>query len=188
MVDSTQSPVCRECTWRTLCTRRGAAGLDGPPTRRRTMIFRALACDYDGTLATHDRIGESTVGALRRARDAGLKLVLVTGRVFFELIRVCEHLDLFDIVVAENGGVLHFPGSGSISSPLGRRRAVGAPGRSPCVSHRLQRAVADAQIAWHGRRLRAGIPTVEPLRRRRIHGGGLPCRRRSRAGEDRPRA
>jgi hypothetical protein len=29
-------------------------------------------------------------GHLRRARQAGLKLVLVTGRVFFELIRVCE--------------------------------------------------------------------------------------------------
>jgi hydroxymethylpyrimidine pyrophosphatase-like HAD family hydrolase len=43
------------------------------------MIFRALACDDDGTLATHDRIAESTIGALRRAREAGLRLVLVTG-------------------------------------------------------------------------------------------------------------
>jgi hydroxymethylpyrimidine pyrophosphatase-like HAD family hydrolase len=38
------------------------------------MIFRALARDYDGTLATPDRIAEGAAGALRRARGAGLKL------------------------------------------------------------------------------------------------------------------
>jgi haloacid dehalogenase-like hydrolase len=108
------------------------------------MIFRALACDYDGTLATHDRIGESTVGALQRARDAGLKLVLVTGRVFFELTRVCEHLDLFDIVVAENGGVLHFPGSGSIHSlAQPRPPALLSELERRAVAFRVGRVVVD---------------------------------------------
>jgi hypothetical protein len=76
------------------------------------MRFQALACDYDGTLASDDRIGEQTLAALERARGAGLRLILVTGRTFFELIRVCERLDLFDTVVAENGGVLYFPTTG----------------------------------------------------------------------------
>jgi hydroxymethylpyrimidine pyrophosphatase-like HAD family hydrolase len=76
------------------------------------MIFKALACDYDGTLASHDRIGGEALAALERARGAGLRLVLATGRTFFELIRVCERLDLFDAVVAENGGVLYFPATG----------------------------------------------------------------------------
>jgi phosphoglycolate phosphatase-like HAD superfamily hydrolase len=76
------------------------------------MRFQALACDYDGTLASDDRIGEQTLAALERARGAGLRLILVTGRTFFELIRVCERLDLFDAVVAENGGVLYFPPTG----------------------------------------------------------------------------
>jgi phosphoglycolate phosphatase-like HAD superfamily hydrolase len=76
------------------------------------MIFKALACDYDGTLATNDQIGETTLAALERARQAGVQLILVTGRTFFELIRVCERLDLFDAVVAENGGVLYFPTTG----------------------------------------------------------------------------
>lgn len=76
------------------------------------MTFKALACDYDGTLASHDRIGEEALAALARARAAGLRLILVTGRTFFELIRVCEPLDLFDTVVAENGGVLYFPTTG----------------------------------------------------------------------------
>ena len=78
------------------------------------MIFRALACDYDGTLASDDQMGPEVVAALGEARDAGLRLILVTGRTFFELTRVCERLDLFDGVVAENGGVVYFPGSATI--------------------------------------------------------------------------
>ncbi|MBI4588940.1 MAG: HAD family phosphatase [Candidatus Rokubacteria bacterium] len=78
------------------------------------MIFKALACDYDGTLASEDRIGAEALAALGQAREAGLRLILVTGRTFFELIRVCERLDLFDAVVAENGGVLYFPRAGAI--------------------------------------------------------------------------
>jgi hypothetical protein len=73
------------------------------------LLFPAIACDYDGTLAVHDGIPPGTVTALGRARAAGIALVLATGRTLFELTRVCEHLDLFDAVVAENGGVLYFP-------------------------------------------------------------------------------
>jgi hydroxymethylpyrimidine pyrophosphatase-like HAD family hydrolase len=76
------------------------------------MRFQALACDYDGTLAFDDRIGEETLAALERARGAGLRLILVTGRTFFELSCVCERVDLLDAVVAENGGVLYFPTDG----------------------------------------------------------------------------
>ena len=77
-------------------------------------IFRALACDYDGTLAAEDRMGEDTLSALGKAREAGLRLFLVTGRTFFELTRVCERLDLFDGVVAENGAVLYSPEDATI--------------------------------------------------------------------------
>lgn len=77
-------------------------------------MFKALACDYDGTLASNNRIGAEALAALGRAREAGLRLVLVTGRTFFELLRVCDRLDLFDAVVAENGGVLYFPEPGLI--------------------------------------------------------------------------
>lgn len=78
------------------------------------MFFKALACDYDGTLAFEDRIGPAVREALERARKAGLQLILVTGRTFFELTRVCDCLELFDAVVAENGAVLYYPGSAMI--------------------------------------------------------------------------
>ena len=78
------------------------------------MLFKALACDYDGTLAFEDRIGPAVREALGQARKAGLYLILVTGRTFFELTRVCDCLELFDAVVAENGAVLYYPGSAMI--------------------------------------------------------------------------
>jgi hydroxymethylpyrimidine pyrophosphatase-like HAD family hydrolase len=78
------------------------------------MIFKALACDFDGTLASQDRIVPEALEALGRARGAGLRLILVTGRTFFELTRVCERLDLFDAVVAENGAVVYYPAAAMI--------------------------------------------------------------------------
>jgi hydroxymethylpyrimidine pyrophosphatase-like HAD family hydrolase len=72
-------------------------------------LFPAIAADYDGTLAVQDRIPPAGIDALTRARSAGIKLILASGRTLFELTRVCERLDLFDAVVAENGGVLYFP-------------------------------------------------------------------------------
>jgi hydroxymethylpyrimidine pyrophosphatase-like HAD family hydrolase len=73
------------------------------------VFFKALACDFDGTLASDDRIVPAARVALEDARRAGLRLILVTGRTFFELARVCDCMDLFDGVVAENGAVLYYP-------------------------------------------------------------------------------
>lgn len=73
------------------------------------MDYLALACDYDDTLAHHGVVEEATLAALTRLRQTGRKLVLVTGRELDELRRVFHHLDLFDRVVAENGGLLYNP-------------------------------------------------------------------------------
>lgn len=78
------------------------------------MLIKALACDFDGTLAFEDRIGPYVRDTLDRARKASLRLILVTGRTFFELTRVCDCLELFDAVVAENGAVVYHPGSAMI--------------------------------------------------------------------------
>jgi phosphoglycolate phosphatase (TIGR01487 family) len=90
--------------------------LRGPlgPAEALAPSFAAIACDYDGTVATHDRIAPDVVAALRAVRGHGVRLILVTGRTFFELTRVCEHLDLFDVVIAENGGVLFVPAEQAI--------------------------------------------------------------------------
>jgi hydroxymethylpyrimidine pyrophosphatase-like HAD family hydrolase len=70
-----------------------------------------LAVDYDGTIAAHGRLEPTTARALTRVRESGRKLVLVTGRLLPDLRHVCPDVDLlFDIIVAENGALVHFPG------------------------------------------------------------------------------
>jgi hydroxymethylpyrimidine pyrophosphatase-like HAD family hydrolase len=73
------------------------------------MNFFALALDYDGTLAHDSKVEKSTVDALEKARESGRRLVLVTGRQLEDLLAVFERQDLFEWMVAENGGVLYCP-------------------------------------------------------------------------------
>ncbi len=73
------------------------------------MRYIALATDYDGTLAHHGSVRPETLAALRRFRSAGRKLILVTGRELDELLGVFPQIEVFDRVVAENGGLLYCP-------------------------------------------------------------------------------
>jgi hydroxymethylpyrimidine pyrophosphatase-like HAD family hydrolase len=72
-------------------------------------MFRAFASGYDGTLASDGRLSTEAERSLVEAGRAGWWRILTTGRTFFELLRRCDRLDLFDAVVAENGGVLYYP-------------------------------------------------------------------------------
>lgn len=74
-----------------------------------TMQYLALACDYDGTLATDGHVNETTIAALQRLRNSSRKLLLVTGRELDDLLRVFPQIYLFDLVVAENGALLYNP-------------------------------------------------------------------------------
>lgn len=73
------------------------------------MRFHALACDYDGTVATHGSLRDETRTALEQVRATGRKIILVTGRRIDDLHSVCPDLSPFDLVVGENGGVLYWP-------------------------------------------------------------------------------
>jgi hydroxymethylpyrimidine pyrophosphatase-like HAD family hydrolase len=73
------------------------------------MQYHALAVDYDGTLATDGRVDEDTLGALRRLRESGRRIVLVTGRIIAQLLQVFPQIGLCDIVVGDNGAVLFDP-------------------------------------------------------------------------------
>src|SRR5215468_9381574 len=73
------------------------------------MRYLALACDYDGTLASGGHVAEETLTALGRLRSSGRKLVLVTGRQLEDLLSVFAHPQLFDRIVAENGALIYQP-------------------------------------------------------------------------------
>ncbi|MDX2203731.1 MAG: HAD-IIB family hydrolase [Hyphomicrobiaceae bacterium] len=75
------------------------------------MRFIAMALDFDGTLALNGCVAAPTVEALRQTRDSGRKLILVTGRDLGELLQVFPGIDVFDMVLAENGALLYEPNS-----------------------------------------------------------------------------
>jgi hydroxymethylpyrimidine pyrophosphatase-like HAD family hydrolase len=97
--------------------------------------YRVLACDYDGTLAWEGRLSPETHAALGRLRATGRSVVMVTGRQVDDLIAVCSDLSPFDVVVAENGGVLYWPTTRRrqlLAAPppaafVDRLRALGTP-------------------------------------------------------------
>ena len=73
------------------------------------MRFAALATDFDGTIACEGVVAPATVDALRRAKGAGLRLLLVTGRELASLFNTFADSAVFDLIVAENGAVLYRP-------------------------------------------------------------------------------
>jgi len=74
--------------------------------------YSALATDYDGTIAQHGDVTKSTHAALLRWKDAGRKLILVTGRELPDIQKVCPFTNSFDCIVGENGALLYWPASG----------------------------------------------------------------------------
>jgi hydroxymethylpyrimidine pyrophosphatase-like HAD family hydrolase len=119
------------------------------------MRYRALATDYDGTIATNGRLPAATRAALLRWRESGRALLLVTGRELNDLKRVCPELDLFDRVVVENGAVLHRPLTGEtvlLCEPvadellLALRRRAGIPFGSGRAILATSRTHADAVL------------------------------------------
>lgn len=73
------------------------------------MHYRAIATDYDGTLAKDGQVDAATMTALRRYQDAGGKLLMVTGRELSDLQRAFPELTMFDGAVVENGAVFYDP-------------------------------------------------------------------------------
>jgi hydroxymethylpyrimidine pyrophosphatase-like HAD family hydrolase len=126
-----------------------------------------IATDYDGTLARDGRVDSAATGALEALRASGRRVVLVTGRVVPDLLRVFPRVELFDSVVAENGAVLFDPASGTerpLADPprpaftralLARDIAPLTCGRVIVATLRVHEAIVRQAIAEHGRDLAA---------------------------------
>jgi len=100
------------------------------------MKLAAIALDYDGTIATNDMMDPSVRAAIGEVRDAGIAVILATGRRLEDLRRVVD-LGCFDVVVAENGAVVDFP-------LRGRHVVLGHPPHAQFVAE-LRRRGVDCQ-------------------------------------------
>lgn len=83
------------------------------------MRLSVIATDYDGTVATDGILHQDAKIAIQAARQRGVMVVIVTGRILSELRDVAGCLDFVDGVVAENGAV--------ISLTSGHTMHLGAP-------------------------------------------------------------
>jgi hydroxymethylpyrimidine pyrophosphatase-like HAD family hydrolase len=101
--------------------------------------YQAIATDYDETLACEGRVRPSTIEALVRFRESGGSLLLVTGRELPALRSVCPRLDLFALVVAENGTVLYSPSTK-------REEALCPPPQETLVQTLRQRGVGSLSV------------------------------------------
>lgn len=101
--------------------------------------IRAIASDFDGTIGGDDGVAATTVAALARFKASSRKLILVTGRPLGELHDVFEHMTLFDVVVAENGGLLYHPGNDTM-------RLLAPPPSESFVARLRERGVDELAV------------------------------------------
>ncbi len=112
--------------------------------------FTVLATDYDGTIATHGAVDGATLDALNRLKRSGRRLVMVTGREIDDLRSVFSQLELFDLIVAENGALLHWPADG-------RERLLASPPEPEFLDALRARNVTPLSIG------RVIVATYEPF-------------------------
>ena len=129
------------------------------------MRFRALATDFDGTLAHDGVVDDDVLVSLRRLRESGRTLLLVTGRELPSLFNTFSHSDVFDRIVAENGAVLYDPRGGGVESlaeppppalieALEHAKVPVSVGHSIVATvtpyeHIVQQAIHDQRLEWH---------------------------------------
>ncbi|HEY5704139.1 MAG TPA: HAD family hydrolase [Terrimicrobiaceae bacterium] len=101
------------------------------------MKWRALATDFDGTIATDGIVDEPTRLALVRLRSANVRMFLVTGRELSDFQGMKDFLPIFDMIVAENGAVLYEPGSDTT-------RSLGTPPPESFIAELSRRGVTPA--------------------------------------------
>jgi haloacid dehalogenase-like hydrolase len=125
----------------------------------RSPYFKAVAIDFDGTLAEGGAPSPSVRAAVRSVRDLGLRLLLVTGRTLADLRQVFPDVDEhFDLTVAENGAILRAAeGHRRLARPIDPELAKALQGRGLSVQSGevilACDAVHDAEVFEEIRRL-----------------------------------
>ena len=127
------------------------------------MDILAIASDYDGTIADDGVTAPSTIGALRRFKSSGRKLIMVTGRHLDDLKLALPELNLFDIAVLENGGLLYYPATDA-------SRALAPPPPAAFVERLLPHDLPEFQV---GQTIVATKATEEAIVREAIDALGL---------------
>lgn len=138
-----------------------------PSQEQSRSTFRAVAIDFDGTLASEGRAPDpSVLDALARARSNGLIVILVTGRILSELEETWPQVTTqVDCVVAENGAVLDTTWWHRVITPAVDSRLDSALSSAGVRFRRGETLLAcsvldEAEILGHVRALQLDCQTV----------------------------
>jgi len=86
-------------------------------------MIRAIATDLDGTLTDErQRISLNAIEAMRQVEARGIPVVLATGNVLPITRAVSVYMGTSAPVVAENGGIVHWPTKGRTKVLADRKR------------------------------------------------------------------
>lgn len=70
--------------------------------------MRLIAIDMDGTLLNHrSEISKANAKAIKYAQDLGIKVVIATGRSYFDALTICEMSGVSVQIMGNNGSTLH---------------------------------------------------------------------------------
>lgn len=115
------------------------------------MRWKALATDFDGTLAESGAVSPATSEAIAGFRHGGGKVVLVTGRLYSDFSGLgISPGDFADLVVAENGALLVDPRNDTAFS-------FGAAPPPNFASELIRRGASPVTVG------RTIVATVEPF-------------------------
>jgi len=79
-------------------------------SKQRTLKYRLLALDIDGTLVnSRDELTPATSAAIRRACEAGIRVVLATGRRYSKALHLVEPLGLDVPLISASGALIKDP-------------------------------------------------------------------------------
>jgi hydroxymethylpyrimidine pyrophosphatase-like HAD family hydrolase len=137
------------------------------------MRLTVLALDYDGTIARNDVLEPEVRTAIADARERGITVLIVTGRILDDLRRVAGDLGFVDAVVAENGAVVAFPEAGrsvTLAPPAPQQLVddLRQRGVSIEVGHCVIEADAQAATPFLGAIHRLELPYVLMFNRSRM--------------------
>ncbi len=76
------------------------------------MAFKALAIDLDGTLLVGNELPEAHIDAVKKATDAGFRILLASARWHQVAERYARQLDLRGPIIACNGAQVYLPDPG----------------------------------------------------------------------------
>lgn len=126
-------------------------------------MWKAIACDYDGTMTIGmGRLSVEVLTLIRESEEKGIPIILSSGRSFIELSVIQRLVGATGPLISENGGIVWNPKTNeklTLADPEKALRAYEILTRSLGEIERFKPNLRETDVALHGNRAKE----LEPL-------------------------